>query len=362
VFDTSIRVRWNPPLSDGGSAVTGYALTGTGIGSPISINAAAREYLVTGLTASQTYTYALAAVNGIGTGASATYRTVTTGNRPSVPQNLAASVTGDDAITVTWDPAASDGGAPIGWYYVEARSSNPSDPRIRKSAETWYTSRTFGGLNTSSSYTIRMNAINDPGYSPTATSSEVTFGDPNIQYSDGTHTVVTGYTGTASGTIYIPSGVLEIANSAFYGQGSMTGISLPSSLTTIQSQAFRDCTGLTTVTIPNSVTNIYDEVFRGCTSLASVSISTGISILRYNTFRSCTGLLSVTIPGNVATVGVSCFFGCSGLTTLVLQNGVSLLDDESFMNTTSLTSVTLSSPQPTIRASAFSGSAYTPPP
>lgn len=354
---------WAAPASDGGSAITSYTLTCDGRSDEVIADPATRVYTVAGLTNGTSYTFSLYASNTDGAGPAATFRTVKPGAKASIVQDISANTLGENGAIIAWSAPANDGGASIGWYVVQSVSSNGADPVLKKSRRFYQTSCKLSGLNTASSYYFRVRAVNDPGYGPDASSNMISFGDPNIQYSDGTRTTVTGYTGSVSGTLNIPSGVTAIASAAFYGQSGMTSLVLPSTLLTIGSNAFRDCTGLTSLTLPNSITTINDEAFRGCTNLASVTLPTGsYNLIRYNTFRSCTGLLSVTIPGNIATVGVSAFFGCSGLTTLVIQEGVSLLDDEAFMNTTSLTSVTLPSTRPTIRASAFQGSAYTPPP
>ncbi|MDQ1475854.1 MAG: hypothetical protein QOE62_1083 [Actinomycetota bacterium] len=67
----SVLVRWKPPLSDGGSPVTGYIVTPStgGVALPPRLfGATATTGTVTGLTDGQSYSFTVAAVNALGTG------------------------------------------------------------------------------------------------------------------------------------------------------------------------------------------------------------------------------------------------------------------------------------------------------
>ncbi|MFC7645286.1 fibronectin type III domain-containing protein [Streptosporangium lutulentum] len=67
---TSATVTWTAPASNG-SAITGYVVTPTRNGvaqTPVSFDASATSRTLTGLTASASYTFTVAAVNAIGTG------------------------------------------------------------------------------------------------------------------------------------------------------------------------------------------------------------------------------------------------------------------------------------------------------
>jgi hypothetical protein len=68
-------------------------------------------------------------------------------------------------------------------------------------------------------------------------------------------------------SIQLPSTVIKIRESAFYGCAGLDELVLPSGLLTIKHGAFENCTGLTEFVIPASVTNIGKEAFRWCTSL-----------------------------------------------------------------------------------------------
>src|SRR4029079_14890001 len=87
--NASAQVSWTAPGSDGGSAITDYAITpyiGATAQTPILVGSAATSRNVTGLTNSTAYTFTVAAINAIGTGpASAALNAVT----PTAPSNTA---------------------------------------------------------------------------------------------------------------------------------------------------------------------------------------------------------------------------------------------------------------------------------
>ena len=62
---------WTAPASDGGNAITGYRVTpyiGSTAQTPILTGSAATSYKVTGLANGTTFTFTVAAINGVGTG------------------------------------------------------------------------------------------------------------------------------------------------------------------------------------------------------------------------------------------------------------------------------------------------------
>lgn len=65
---SGVRLTWQAPGSDGGSAVTGYVITLSGTTRKINASAAARSVIVTGLTAGKSYEFGVAARNAKGTG------------------------------------------------------------------------------------------------------------------------------------------------------------------------------------------------------------------------------------------------------------------------------------------------------
>jgi hypothetical protein len=71
---SGVTVGWTPPLSDGGSAVTGYVITVAGTTRTVTAAAAARSATVSGLAVGTFYAFTVAAVNAKGKGPSPGWR------------------------------------------------------------------------------------------------------------------------------------------------------------------------------------------------------------------------------------------------------------------------------------------------
>lgn len=126
--DQQVLLAWSAPLSDGGSEVTGYLIYRGGSSGPLALldvvgtNA---SYVSAGLVNGQAYHFAVSAFNVVGEGprggeSSATPRTV-----PGEPQGLAVTPgPGAGRLTLSWQPPASNGGAPVESYSVHRASTS----------------------------------------------------------------------------------------------------------------------------------------------------------------------------------------------------------------------------------------------
>lgn len=113
--------------------------------------------------------------------------------------------------------------------------------------------------------------------------------------------VVTGYNGTISGDVTIPSTltingtkytVKGIDNNAFSNCTKLTSVTIPNSVESIGSKAFYNCTGLGSLTIPKSVTSIGTDAFNGVNNVVNMSKipdgqwgAASIFTLRHDTVR-----------------------------------------------------------------------------
>ena len=165
-----ILLTWRPPSTDGGSPITGYLIqmSPNGVSGWTDIEttrSTARNYLHIDLAPGTTRYYHVAAINAEGPGAYSTPPVPGTTNPapPSQPRNLSARATGPTSITLSWDVPASDGGARITGYRVQAWGPNDG---------TWITVRENTGsatafahtdLRPASKYRYRVAAINSKG-------------------------------------------------------------------------------------------------------------------------------------------------------------------------------------------------------
>lgn len=147
--------------------------------------------------------------------------------------------------------------------------------------------------------------------------------------------------------------VTTINESAFYGCGTITAVTMPEGLQHIKYRAFGDCTNLTSVTIPNSVTTIDNTIFSGCTSLTAIVIPDGVTKLGSSVFRGCVNLTSVTLPANITNLGSSIFRDCTSLACVTIPNNVTNIGSDVFRGCTNLTSVTIPDCVTSIGSAAF---------
>jgi hypothetical protein len=184
---------------------------------------------------------------------------------------------------------------------------------------------------------------------PTVAKADYTYGDYTYTVHNNKATI-TGYTGDG-GNITIPSWVLHgyfyyyqvttIADNAFSGQESLTGVTIPNSVTGIGDWVFNQCFSLASVTIPGSVTNIGVGMFYNCQDLTSVTIPNSITSISDYMFGECYDLNNVSIPNGVTNIGSYSFSDCSALTSISIPNSVTNIGGSAFSGDNALASITI---------------------
>jgi hypothetical protein len=138
--------------------------------------------------------------------------------------------------------------------------------------------------------------------------------EENSKWDINTDGVITGYNGTATGELIIPSEIngtkiTGIGQEVFYNN-DLTSVEIPDSVTNIGASAFSD-NSLTELTIPNSVTSIGNWAFDK-NNLTSITIGNSVATIGYKAFYK-NNLTEVTIPELVTSIGGSAFAANSDL-------------------------------------------------
>ena len=160
---------WTAPSSNGGKTITGYkverSLDAGSTWSSISSNVGnVLTYTVNGLTNGTPYTFRVSAINADGFGATLSSPTVTPIGLASAPLN-AVVTTADRALTVTWEPPPSNGGAPVTGYEIRrsATSATSGFTTVVASADPATRSYTLSGLTNGTFYWISVSAVTSAG-------------------------------------------------------------------------------------------------------------------------------------------------------------------------------------------------------
>ena len=163
-YNTAVVVSWTAPGNNGGSAITGYAVTASPGGATCSTTGAL-SCKVPGLTNGTPYTFTVRAANAIGQGpASAASSAVTPNPGPPLAPTGVSATRGDMSATVTWT-APDANGSPILGYVVT------SSPGAKTCATTTQVSCPVTGLTNGQAYTFTVKASNALGAGPASAAS-----------------------------------------------------------------------------------------------------------------------------------------------------------------------------------------------
>ena len=189
----SIATSWRAPSNNGGASITGYIIqwkSGSQSYSSTreaSVGANARSYTITGLAASTSYDFRVAAQNRIGstyssdTTVSTTAVPVIPDTAPTEPRSVAATASGTSIVT-TWSTPASNGGQAISGYTIQWKSGAQSFSSSRRATVNASTSTyTITGLTRGTTYDIQVGATNSIGttFSSSVSATIAAAGEPD---------------------------------------------------------------------------------------------------------------------------------------------------------------------------------------
>ncbi|MBW4029466.1 MAG: hypothetical protein HIU57_02150 [Acidobacteria bacterium] len=160
--DTASVVSWTPPVSDGGSAITGYVVVAqgamtSGTGAPTCSATGITTCTVTGLANGDHYTFVVTATNAVGAGAPGTSNVAIPATVPGAP-TITGEVPSRGAVTLSWVAPASTGGIPIVSYRAVAHPGGASCHVPGRS-----TGCVIRGLRDGSRFTFIVYATNGAG-------------------------------------------------------------------------------------------------------------------------------------------------------------------------------------------------------
>jgi hypothetical protein len=203
--NTQATVAWTAP-DNNGSPITSYtirvysggvvAVTMTGVTCATS----SCSSTVMGLTNGTTYTFRVAAVNGVGEGSQSaeSNQVKPAAGVPGAP-TIGTAIPGNKQATVSWTAPSSDGGSPILSYTVQAYTGNTVSKAVPNiTCSTTSCSTTVTDLTNGTAYTFTVIAVNAMG--PSAESAPSNSVTPNA-LAPSAPTIGTAVAGNGSATV-----------------------------------------------------------------------------------------------------------------------------------------------------------------
>ena len=204
IGDDAIDLEWVAPTDTGTSAITGYKIEYSAIGTTGWRNLVsntrddATTYTDDNLAPGTTRYYRVSAINTTGTSEPSDVANATTAtSAPDPPTGLTATAAGRTQIDLSWTAPADDGGSPVTGYKIEV-SDDGTTTWSDLDANTGSTSTSYSdtGLDPATTYHYRVSAISAAGTSaPSNEASAMTAANvPGMP---------TGLTATAQGSTQI---------------------------------------------------------------------------------------------------------------------------------------------------------------
>lgn len=158
--------------------------------------------------------------------------------------------------------------------------------------------------------------------------------------------------------IYIPEGVKEIGDRAFYQCDKLAEVKIPASVVSIAGNAFWQCSALKTVVFSGGslLERIGTHAFNGA-GLTSLNLPQGLKDIGDGAFAACNGLTAAVLPASLESLGMSAFEGCENLASVGIGGELGKIESYAFKNCAALSSVVLPDGVTEIASGAFEGCA-----
>ena len=162
--DSSIELEWDPPLSDGGSPLTGYTIRH--LSTPyqnwveVPLTGTGTTHTLTGLENGTAYDIEVRAVNDEGPGPWSEQITDVPFTTPSQPQSLTLTA-GDASAAARWSAPVDDGGSSLRGYRLRWRTGTDAWRTATLAADE--TSFTATGLSNDDTWEFQVLAFNLAG-------------------------------------------------------------------------------------------------------------------------------------------------------------------------------------------------------
>ncbi|RHA39234.1 fibronectin type III domain-containing protein [Cellulomonas rhizosphaerae] len=171
--DRTALVSWTAPSSNGGAAISGYALEyrakdpkkGTwGPWATRATSATTVKVTLTGLTNGTSYQVRVSARSALGTGTASTAVSFVPATKPAAPRGVKATATGSKKIKVAWTKSTTNGST-ISGYQVQYSTTGKSWKTLT-TAKSSATSYTWTKATKGKKYFFRVIARSNLGSSP----------------------------------------------------------------------------------------------------------------------------------------------------------------------------------------------------
>ncbi len=134
------------------------------------------------------------------------------------------------------------------------------------------------------------------------------------------------FSGSGLVSVVLPEGITDFCNAVFAGCTNLSSVEWPSDLTTISSWTFYQCSKLSSFDIPNTVSVIKDNTFRE-SGLESIKFPSTLTSVGHDAFSDCKSLTSIDFNRCPANFEYNSFYGCSSLEELYIPNTVKFLNN-----------------------------------